>query len=55
MSDVIETNDAAAEGFSSIRVKRSTRQRLEAIGRKGESYEDVVTWLLDNAKSRKRR
>ena len=39
--------------YTSIRVKKSTAQRLNDIGRKGESYDDLILWLLDNSKKRK--
>jgi hypothetical protein len=39
--------------YTSIRVRRSTAQKLSQIGRKGESYDDLITWLLENSKKRK--
>jgi len=38
---------------TSIRVKQSTAQRLSEIGRKGESYDRIIVWLLDHTKKRK--
>lgn len=38
---------------SSIRLSKETIERLKAIGRKGESYEAIVVWLLDHSKRRK--
>ena len=43
----------SAEKYTSIRVKKSTAQRLNGIGRKGESYDDLIVWLLENSKKRK--
>ena len=43
----------SAEKFTSIRVKVSTAEQLRGIGRKGESYDDVIAWLLKNSKKRK--
>jgi hypothetical protein len=39
--------------WTSIRVKKSTAQKLSQIGRKGESYDDLIIWLLENSKKRK--
>ena len=39
--------------WTSIRLRKSTAKRLNDIGRKGESYDDLVVWLLDNSKKRK--
>jgi hypothetical protein len=39
--------------WSSIRVKKSTAQQLSEIGRKSESYDDIIVWLLKNSKKRK--
>ena len=41
------------EKYTSIRLRQSTADQLKEIGRKGESYDDVVTWLLKNSKKRK--
>jgi hypothetical protein len=43
----------AEEKYTSIRLKTSTVGQLKALGRKGESYDDVVSWLLRNSKKRK--
>jgi hypothetical protein len=39
--------------YTSIRVKRSTAKRLSDIGRKGESYDQIIVWLLGHSKKRK--
>jgi hypothetical protein len=43
----------SANKWTSIRLRKSTAKRLNDIGRKGESYDDLVVWLLDNSKRRK--
>ena len=43
----------AEEKYTSIRLRQSTADELKAIGRKGESYDDVIAWLLRNSKKRK--
>jgi predicted CopG family antitoxin len=43
----------SVEKYTSIRVKQGTSERLKDIGRKGESYDDVIAWLLKNSKKRK--
>jgi len=45
----------AEDKYTSIRVKQSTAKRLAEIGRKGESYDDVIVWLLDHSKKRGRK
>jgi len=42
----------SAEKYSSVRVRHETLERLKELGRKGESYEQVIVWLLDHAKKR---
>jgi hypothetical protein len=39
--------------FTSIRVKQSTSNNLKEIGRKGESYDQIIVWLLEHSKKRK--
>ena len=50
-----EVTQVSEGGFSSIRVKHTTRERLKRLGNKGESYENVIEWLLDNCKKRRKR
>jgi hypothetical protein len=50
---VIDVLYMAEEKYTSIRLKQSTADQLKEIGRKGESYDDVVAWLLKNSKKRK--
>jgi hypothetical protein len=40
--------------MTSIRLRKSTVDRLKDLGSKGESYDDLILWLLDNSKRRKR-
>ncbi len=35
-----------------IRVKLSTKERLDSLGRKNESYDDVIQKLLNNQKEK---
>ncbi|MCK4669124.1 hypothetical protein KAT21_03270 [Candidatus Bathyarchaeota archaeon] len=39
--------------YSSIRVRRSTLDELKSIGRKGETYDDVICWLLAHRPKRR--
>lgn len=41
------------EGYTPIRVKKSTAKTLTLMGRKGETYDDVIQWLLRNSRKRK--
>ena len=40
-------------GWINVPVKIETRERLEAIKRKGQSYDSVINELLDEAKKKK--
>jgi len=39
--------------YTSIRVKRSTVEELRSIGRKGETYNDIIRWLLAHRPKRR--
>lgn len=39
--------------ITSVRLKKNTLERLKALGHKGESYEDIVLWLLENCKKKR--
>jgi len=39
--------------WTSIRLRKSTAQKLSDIGRKGESYDQIIVWLLEHSKKRK--
>lgn len=39
--------------YTSIRVKRSTVAELKGIGRKGETYDDIIRWLLAHRPKRR--
>jgi hypothetical protein len=41
------------EKYTSIRVKQSTAKHLAEIGKKGESYDQIIVWLLAHSKKRK--
>lgn len=43
----------AEQKYTSIRVRVSTAEQLKMMGRKGESYDDVIVWLLKNCRKRK--
>jgi len=36
--------------ITTIRVRWSTKEELDKLGRKGESYEDIILWLIKIAK-----
>lgn len=37
------------EDFTTIRIKKSTREMLLKIGKKGETYDDVIIRIIDTA------
>jgi len=42
------------EAFTSVKISRETRDALKSIGKKGETYDDVINRLLDRVLRRKR-
>jgi predicted CopG family antitoxin len=43
----------AEEKYTSIRIQTSTVEQLKMMGRKGESYDEIILWLLKNSRKRK--
>jgi hypothetical protein len=41
-----EAKPQAEQGFTSLRLRKETLQMLKDIGRKGESYDDIIRKLL---------
>ena len=39
--------------ITSVRLRQSTVERLKVLGRKGDSYDDIVVWLLEHSKKRR--
>jgi len=37
--------------FTMIRIKRTTHERLTKLGRKGQTYDDVINDLINKVKS----
>jgi len=40
-------DDVSEDTITIIRVRKSTRERLKRVGKKGETYDDVVNRILD--------
>jgi hypothetical protein len=38
--------------ITNIQVKRKTRDRLDEFGRRGETFDDIISRLLDECESR---
>lgn len=38
-----------------IRLKKSTRGRLKKFGQKGDTYDDIMTKLMDEAEKRRQK
>ena len=36
-----------------IRLKRRTRERLRGFGKKGDTYDDIITKLMDETEKRR--
>lgn len=43
------------EELTSIKIKKETRDVLKGIGKKGETYDDIINRLLDRVLRRKRK
>ena len=39
--------------WTSIRLREDTVVRIAALGRKGETYDTIVVWLLANCKKKR--
>jgi len=50
---MVEEN--SAQKWTSIRVRRETADMLKELGRKGETYDDIIRHLIDRVKRRRRR
>lgn len=44
-----------SEELTSIKIKKSTRDVLKSVGKKGETYDDIINRLLDRALRRKKK
>jgi hypothetical protein len=42
------------EEFTTIKIRKDTRDTLKSIGKKGETYDDILNRLLDRVLRRKR-
>ena len=45
----------ARKDITIIRVRKRTRDRLREFGKKGDTYDDVIWKLMDEAKKRERK
>jgi hypothetical protein len=41
--------------FTTIKIRKETRDVLKSVGKKGETYDDIINRLLDRVLRRKRR
>jgi hypothetical protein len=44
-----------SDELTSIKLKKETRDVLKSVGKKGETYDDIINRLLDRVLRRKRR
>ena len=47
--------EASVQMWTSIRVRRETADMLKELGRKGETYDDIIRRLIDRVKRRRKR
>ena len=47
--------EASVQKWTSIRVRRETADMLKELGRKGETYDDIIRRLIDRVKRRRKR
>jgi len=47
-------NYMSEEKLTTIKIKQQTRDALKSVGKKGETYDDIINRLLDRALRRKR-
>ncbi|UCE95765.1 MAG: hypothetical protein JSV51_08670 [Candidatus Bathyarchaeota archaeon] len=44
-----------SEELTSIKIRKDTRDALKNVGKKGETYDDIINRLLDRVLRRKRK
>jgi len=44
-----------SEEFTTIKIRKETRDVLKSVGKKGETYDGIINRLLDRVLRRKRR
>lgn len=49
-----QTEDTTNMPPTSIRVKTETRDRLNDVGKRGESYDDIINRILDELELKKK-
>ena len=47
--------ETSAQKWTSIRVRRETADMLKELGRKGETYDDIIRHLIDRVKRRRKK
>ena len=47
---VIEMAEAKARGITTIPVSRGTRDKLKSLGLKGETYDEIISRLMEMAR-----
>ena len=47
--------EPSVQKWTSIRVRRETADMLKELGRKGETYDDIIRRLIDRVKRRRKR
>ena len=47
--------EASVQKWTSIRVRRETADMLKELGRKGETYDDIIRRLIDRVRRRRKR
>lgn len=43
-----------SEAYTTIKISKANKERLKSIGRKGETYNDIITLLLNHKPKRLR-
>ena len=46
---------SAIAKLTSIQIEAETRDKLRSLGRKGDSYDDIIIWLIQELGGKKRR
>jgi len=49
------TENASVQKWTSIRVRRETADMLKELGRKGETYDEIIRRLIDRVKRRRKK
>lgn len=49
MKESVKLEKLEPDGKTTISLLKSSRKRLKSYGKKGQTYDDILRWLMDTA------